>query len=118
MIINDLRIRITDATTGTLIRELTLDYRLQKQNTPNRKVQGVADVLRHHSVYAAAISKVDGRAPLLEPETLAEFTKLHPTGMDLVTGEHDHFPLGFEAGGVRYPFLGADAFGHCGAGKR
>lgn len=35
--------------------------------------------------------------------------------MDLVTGERDHFLLGFEAQGVRYPFLGPDAFGHSGA---
>jgi CubicO group peptidase (beta-lactamase class C family) len=66
-------------------------------------------------MYAAVISEVDGRAPLLGPDTLAEFTKPHSAGVDLVTGERDHFLLGFEAQGVRYPFLGADAFGHSGA---
>ncbi|WP_214408724.1 serine hydrolase domain-containing protein [Sphaerisporangium fuscum] len=66
-------------------------------------------------MYAAAISEVDGRAPLLKPATLAEFTKAHSTGVDLVTGERDHFLLGFEAQHTRYPFLGADAFGHSGA---
>ncbi|GAA3465600.1 serine hydrolase domain-containing protein [Nonomuraea roseola] len=66
-------------------------------------------------MYAAAISEIDGRPPLLEPGTLAEFTRPHSTGPDLVTGERDHFLLGFEAQAVRYPELGADAFGHSGA---
>ncbi|NYI06441.1 serine hydrolase domain-containing protein [Allostreptomyces psammosilenae] len=67
-------------------------------------------------MYAAVISEVDGRAPLLRPDTLAEFTRPHGGGgVDLVTGERDHFLLGFEAQGVRYPFLGPDAFGHSGA---
>ncbi|MET8864140.1 serine hydrolase domain-containing protein [Nonomuraea sp. NPDC004580] len=67
------------------------------------------------TLYAAAISEIDGWPPLLAPATLAEFTKPHATGTDLVTGEPDHFLLGFEAQGVRYPLLGADAFGHSGA---
>ncbi|WP_433244353.1 serine hydrolase domain-containing protein [Streptosporangium sp. CA-135522] len=67
------------------------------------------------AMYAAAISEVDGRPPLLGPGTLAEFTTPHSPGVDLITGERDHFLLGFEAQGVRYPFLGADAFGHSGA---
>ncbi|GAA2355353.1 serine hydrolase domain-containing protein [Nonomuraea africana] len=66
-------------------------------------------------MYAAAISEIDGRPPLLDPGTLAEFTRPHSTGPDLVTGERDHFLLGFEAQAVRYPDLGADAFGHSGA---
>lgn len=66
-------------------------------------------------MYAAAISGADGRPPLLSAPTLDEFTRLHTTGTDLVTGERDHFLLGFEAQGVRYPFLGRDAFGHSGA---
>lgn len=66
-------------------------------------------------LYAAAIGPVDGRPPLLGPAVLAEFTRPHSTGVDLVTGERDHFLLGFEAQGVRYAGLGADAFGHSGA---
>ncbi|MEU4445579.1 serine hydrolase domain-containing protein [Actinosynnema sp. NPDC050801] len=66
-------------------------------------------------MYAAAIGPVDGRAPLLKPDVLGEFTRPHSAGVDLVTGERDHFLLGFEAQGVRYPELGADAFGHSGA---
>jgi CubicO group peptidase (beta-lactamase class C family) len=66
-------------------------------------------------LYAATIGEVDGRPPLLEPPTLAEFTRLHTPGVDAVTGERDHFLLGFEALGPRYPGLGADAFGHSGA---
>jgi hypothetical protein len=67
------------------------------------------------TLYAAAISEVGGRPPLLNPGTLSEFTKPHAIGTDLVTGEPDHFLLGFEAQAMRYPELGADAFGHSGA---
>ncbi|MEV5600702.1 serine hydrolase domain-containing protein [Streptomyces sp. NPDC052299] len=67
-------------------------------------------------LYAAGVSAVDGRAPLLGPDVLAEFTAPHTRGADLVTGEEDHFLLGFEAQGVRYKgLLGARAFGHSGA---
>ncbi|MGW1835866.1 serine hydrolase domain-containing protein [Streptomyces sp. NPDC002067] len=67
-------------------------------------------------MYAAAISPVDGRVPLLGPDVLAEFTAPHTPGTDLVTGEVDHFLLGFEAQGVRYGrSLSARAFGHSGA---
>ena len=66
-------------------------------------------------MYAAAIGSVAGRAPLLGSEVLTEFTRPHTAGVDLVTGERDHFLLGFEAQGVRYAGLGADAFGHSGA---
>jgi len=66
-------------------------------------------------MYAAAIGEVDGRAALLDPSTLAAFTTTPWTGTDLVTGEQDHFLIGFEAQGVRYPELGPDAFGHSGA---
>ncbi|WP_084961904.1 serine hydrolase domain-containing protein [Thermoactinospora rubra] len=66
-------------------------------------------------MYAAAIGEVDGRPPLLGSAVLTEFTKPHSPGPDLVTGEEDHFLLGFEAQGKRYPELGPDAFGHSGA---
>jgi len=66
-------------------------------------------------MYAATMSGIGGRPPLLAPETLAEFTKPHSRGVDLVTGERDHFLLGFEAQAIRYPRLGATAFGHSGA---
>ncbi|WKX72396.1 serine hydrolase domain-containing protein [Streptomyces sp. XD-27] len=76
---------------------------------------GVGNARGLAAMYAAAISEVGGRAPLLRPDTIAEFAKVQTPGTDLVTGERDHFALGFEAQGVRYPFLGADAFGHSGA---
>ncbi|WP_327672246.1 MULTISPECIES: serine hydrolase domain-containing protein [unclassified Streptomyces] len=66
-------------------------------------------------LYAAALSGVDGAPALLKPETIAEFTERRWTGTDAVTGEPDHFTLGFETEGVRYPALGATAFGHAGA---
>lgn len=66
-------------------------------------------------MYAAAIGGVHGRPALLNPEVIAEFTRTPWTGTDLVTGERDHFLLGFEAQGVRYPFLSPHTFGHSGA---
>jgi CubicO group peptidase (beta-lactamase class C family) len=65
-------------------------------------------------LFSAAISGLDGRAPLLKPETLAEFSMLHSTGTDLVRGDGVHYTLGFEAKGTQLPFLGPDAFGHTG----
>ncbi|MFI8931375.1 serine hydrolase domain-containing protein [Streptomyces sp. NPDC053474] len=66
-------------------------------------------------MYAAAISEVDGREPLLTPRTITEFARLSHRGRDLVTGNDDVFGLGFESLGGRYAFLGPDAFGHSGA---
>ncbi|MFF4038180.1 hypothetical protein [Streptomyces sp. NPDC001816] len=66
-------------------------------------------------MYAAAITEVDGRAPLLKPETITEFARVHYRGTDLVTGNEDVFGLGFEELSGRYRVLGADAFGHSGA---
>ncbi|MET8539835.1 serine hydrolase domain-containing protein [Kitasatospora sp. NPDC004799] len=66
-------------------------------------------------MYAAAISEVGGRAPLLKPETIAEFARIHYRGTDLVTGNEDVFGLGFEELSGRYRALGPTAFGHSGA---
>ncbi|WP_314253623.1 serine hydrolase domain-containing protein [Streptomyces kutzneri] len=62
-------------------------------------------------LYAAAIGVVDGRAPLLAPDTAAEFARLHTPGPDAVTAEPDHFGLGF----AQQPAVGPGAFGHSGA---
>ena len=68
-------------------------------------------------MYAAAISEVDGRPPLLKPDTVAEVGQIHSTGYDLVARTHKSFGLGFQAvADAWYPFLGAGAFGHGGAG--
>ncbi|MBV2364852.1 serine hydrolase domain-containing protein [Streptomonospora nanhaiensis] len=66
-------------------------------------------------MYAAAVWGVDGAAPLLTPDTLGEFAMLHSTGGDLVTGEAGQYALGFQAKGLRYPFLSANSFGHNGS---
>ncbi|MBN6039057.1 serine hydrolase [Amycolatopsis sp. 195334CR] len=76
---------------------------------------GVGSARGLAGIYAAAVSGVDGRAPLLKPDTLGEFTMLHSTGRDLVTGEAGQYALGFQAKGMRYPFLSANAFGHNGS---
>ncbi|MGW4380790.1 serine hydrolase domain-containing protein [Kitasatospora sp. NPDC004531] len=67
------------------------------------------------AMYAAAIGEVDGRAPLLKPETVTAFARPHYRGTDLVTGNEDVFGLGFEELSARFRPLGPDAFGHSGA---
>jgi CubicO group peptidase (beta-lactamase class C family) len=76
---------------------------------------GVGNARGVAGMYAAAISTLDGRPPLLLPGTVAEFAGLRTPGTDLVTGQADHFGLGFEYLAGRHPFLGPDAFGHSGA---
>ncbi|MEV4942030.1 serine hydrolase domain-containing protein [Streptomyces zaomyceticus] len=66
-------------------------------------------------MYAAIAGELDGRAPLLKPDTLAEFARVHSSGTDLVTGEKNAFGLGFVASATRYPALTPAAVGHSGA---
>ncbi|MFD6182505.1 serine hydrolase domain-containing protein [Streptomyces goshikiensis] len=72
---------------------------------------GVGSARGIAGMYAAAIGEVDGRAPLLKPDTAAEFAKPHTPGPDLVTPDPDHFALGFEL----LPGVGPRALGHSGA---
>ncbi|TDD88875.1 class A beta-lactamase-related serine hydrolase [Actinomadura darangshiensis] len=76
---------------------------------------GVASARGLAAMYTAAVSGLDGRPPLLKPDVLGEFTMLHSTGGDLVVGPHGQYALGFQAKGLRYPFLSARAFGHNGS---
>ncbi|MFF0202832.1 serine hydrolase domain-containing protein [Streptomyces sp. NPDC005017] len=78
---------------------------------------GVAAARGIAGMYAAAISEVEGRPPLLKPDTVAEVGQIHSVGHDLVARTHKAFGLGFQATAVNwYPFLGAGSFGHSGAG--
>lgn len=76
---------------------------------------GIGNARSLAKLYAAAIGSIDGRPPLLEPETAVEFGSHRTPGADLVVGEENHFGLGFEKPDVLYPGLGPDSFGHCGA---
>ncbi|MFD8995132.1 serine hydrolase domain-containing protein [Streptomyces abikoensis] len=77
---------------------------------------GVASARGLAGMYAAAISEVDGKAPLLTAETAARFAEIHSFGPDVALGGMTHaFGLGFAATSVDYPFLGARSFGHGGA---
>ncbi len=76
---------------------------------------GVGNARGLAGLYAAAVTGLDGLPPLLKPDTLGEFAMLHSTGADLVTGEAGQYALGFQAKGLRYPFLSANAFGHNGS---
>ncbi|MEV0227681.1 serine hydrolase domain-containing protein [Streptomyces sp. NPDC050704] len=78
---------------------------------------GVASARGLAGMYAAAISRVDGRAPLLKPDTIGEVGQIHSVGYDLVARAHKSYGLGFQAtADMWHPFLGAGAFGHSGAG--
>ncbi|MEU7136926.1 serine hydrolase domain-containing protein [Streptomyces sp. NPDC046261] len=79
-------------------------------------VGGVASARGLARMYAAAISEVDGRAPLLTAATVADFAQAHSVGYDLVARGHRAFGLGFSVVCDLYPFLGARSFGHSGAG--
>ncbi|SED42535.1 CubicO group peptidase, beta-lactamase class C family [Streptomyces sp. 3213] len=80
-------------------------------------VGGVASARGLAGLYAAAISVVEDRAPLLKPDTVAEFGQLHSAGHDLITGTHRAYGLGFQAtASTWYPFLSAGTIGHSGAG--
>ncbi|GAA3548323.1 serine hydrolase domain-containing protein [Amycolatopsis ultiminotia] len=77
---------------------------------------GVAPARGLARMYAAAISPLEGKAPLLEPDTAAAFAQIHSIGHDLVTREHKAFAVGFHATSEYYPVLGQGSFGHSGAG--
>jgi CubicO group peptidase (beta-lactamase class C family) len=77
---------------------------------------GVASARGLAGMYAAALSELDGKAPLLKEDTVAEFGQIHAAGYDLVARGHKSYGLGFQAtADTWYPFLGAGAFGHSGA---
>ncbi|MES5821381.1 serine hydrolase domain-containing protein [Streptomyces sp. RG80] len=78
---------------------------------------GVAAARGLAGMYAAAISDMGDRPPLLKPDTIAEVGQIHSSGYDLVVRDHRSFGLGFQAiADTRHPFLGAGTFGHSGAG--
>ncbi|MFB7610415.1 serine hydrolase domain-containing protein [Streptomyces gardneri] len=66
-------------------------------------------------MYAAIAGELDGRPPLLAPDTLAEVARIHSAGKDLVTGQENAFGLGFVPLATRYPSLSPAAVGHSGA---
>ncbi|MEU4579724.1 serine hydrolase domain-containing protein [Nonomuraea sp. NPDC023979] len=76
---------------------------------------GVGSARGLAGLYAAAVWGIDGQAPFLKPDTVAEFAQLHSTGADLVRGEQGNYALGFQAKGLQYGFLSANVFGHDGS---
>ncbi|ARQ72592.1 serine hydrolase domain-containing protein [Streptomyces marincola] len=76
-------------------------------------VAGVGSARGLARLYAAAVTGVDGRPPLLSAATAAECARPFSAGHDLVLGVRRAYGLGFM---TARPFLGADAFGHDGAG--
>jgi len=76
---------------------------------------GVASARGLAGMYAAATTGLNGRSPLLKPDTMAEFAQIQSIGNDVVSGTHKAFGLGFSVVTEFYPFLGQGAFGHSGA---
>lgn len=76
---------------------------------------GVASANGLARLYAAAVSGLNGRKPLLEPATLAEFSMLHSADTDLVGDGRHRYALGFQSKATVYPFLSARSFGHDGS---
>ncbi|SDJ36696.1 serine hydrolase domain-containing protein [Streptomyces indicus] len=66
-------------------------------------------------MYAAAAFGLDGRAPLLEPNTAAEFARIHSAGTDLVSDSVKQFGLGFNTIAGSFASVAAGSFGHSGA---
>ncbi|OIK02473.1 EstA family serine hydrolase [Streptomyces sp. MUSC 14] len=78
---------------------------------------GVASARGLATMYAAAISELADRPPLLKPDTVAEVGQIHSVGYDLVARAHKAYGLGFQAtADMWHPVLGAGTFGHSGAG--
>ncbi|MGP3932107.1 serine hydrolase domain-containing protein [Nonomuraea sp. KM88] len=76
---------------------------------------GVGSARGLAGLYAAAVWGIDGQPPLLKADTVGEFSMLHSTGADLVRGDQGNYAVGFQAKGLRYGFLSANAFGHDGS---
>jgi CubicO group peptidase (beta-lactamase class C family) len=77
---------------------------------------GVGNARGIARLYAAALSGLNGREPLLRPATTADFGTAGGPAPDLLSGgTGDQFGLGFEAMTNLYPLLGPAAFGHSGA---
>lgn len=80
-------------------------------------VGGVASARGLATMYTAAVGGLDGREPLLKPDTVAEFGQIHSNGYDLVLRAHKSFGVGFQnVAEAWYPFLGAGSIGHKGVG--
>ncbi|MFI0820720.1 serine hydrolase domain-containing protein [Streptomyces sp. NPDC021098] len=90
------------------------NFRVVRAKSP-ASVGGVASARGLAGMYAAAISELDGKAPLLKPDTAAAFAQIHSIGYDVVSRAHKAFGLGFSVPGEVYPVLGQGAFGHSGA---
>lgn len=97
-------VELVDLPNARIVRELS-----------PASVGGVASAGGLARFYAAAISSVDGKAPLLTPATAASFAQIHSIGYDVVLRQHKAFGLGFEGLGDQYPVWGQGVFGHSGA---
>ena len=86
-----------------------------RENGP-ASLGGVASARGLARMYAAAISSLDGQAPLLTPETVRVAGQIQSIGEDLVAHARKAFTIGFHATSEYYPELGAGSFGHSGAG--
>jgi CubicO group peptidase (beta-lactamase class C family) len=75
---------------------------------------GSARGLAH--LYAGCIGEVDGRPPILSPQTVADMSQTQAVGQDLVLGHHSRFAIVFQKVDDRLWYGSHQAFGHDGAG--
>ena len=100
-----------------------LDREVAEHGDPGAQLAAYVDGRRVVDLWSDALPgddptgvfSISKGAPLLSEATAAEFATPYSPGPDLVTGEPDHFGLGFETVRQKYPYLGAGAFGHGGA---
>ncbi|MBF6468510.1 beta-lactamase family protein [Nocardia beijingensis] len=76
---------------------------------------GVGSARGLAAMYAAAVCGLDDRPPLLTLDTIAEISRIHSSGTDLVRVERAPYTVGFEAKTLMHPFLGVHSFGHTGS---
>jgi CubicO group peptidase (beta-lactamase class C family) len=77
---------------------------------------GIGDARSLARLYAAVLGGVDGGPPLLAPATVRRARRVEAEGLDAVLGVPARIGTGFELGDALGPGVGADAFGHTGAG--
>ncbi len=98
--------------TSDIVRRFS-DPVLLRGQLPAANAIGTAEALARFYAMLEQRGRLDGTR-ILDAATVAEATRVHVEGMDVVTGLPSSFGLGFLAGGVFAPFDRLGVFGHTG----
>jgi CubicO group peptidase (beta-lactamase class C family) len=90
-----------------------MDPQLLRAQLPAANAIGTAEALARFYAMIEQGGTLDGTR-ILDPATVAEVTRMHVDGMDVLTGMPVSFSLGFQVGGVFAPFDRRGLFGHTG----